>query len=171
MPSERRNFQDIIEPIVYWDASFAIALSIDGEPYHDESAGFYNRLESEGALSLSSEFVYDELIFYMVKGVLIAEGKATSRHWMDVKRERPNLTTSVMPKVNEKIAELERMTMKLPIEDTVTARAAQLMADYGILPTDAYHIAIALDSGINSFVSLDEDFLRIDGIIVYTCLP
>jgi predicted nucleic acid-binding protein len=42
------------------------------------------------------------------------------------------------------------------------------MHQYSLLPTDAYHVATALDHGINAFASLDDDFLRVDGIIVYT---
>jgi len=61
--------------------------------------------------------------------------------------------------------------LPLPIDERITESLAPLITDYQILPTDAYHIAIALDSGVNSFVSLDEDFLCVDGIIVYTCLP
>ena len=40
-----------------------------------------------------------------------------------------------------------------------------------LLPTDAFHIATALESKVNAFVTLDRDFLAVDGIIVYTCLP
>jgi predicted nucleic acid-binding protein len=42
------------------------------------------------------------------------------------------------------------------------------MHRYSLLPTDAYHIATALGHGVHAFASLDEDFLRVDGIIVYT---
>lgn len=31
-----------------------------------------------------------------------------------------------------------------------------------------YRLAAALESGVNAFVTLDEDFLRVEGIIVYT---
>ncbi len=53
----------------------------------------------------------------------------------------------------------------------VQARAFDLMRQHALLPTDACHIAVALEAGINAFATLDEDFLRVDGIIVYTCLP
>jgi predicted nucleic acid-binding protein len=45
------------------------------------------------------------------------------------------------------------------------------MQSYSILPTDAFHIATALSHGVTTFATLDEDFLRVDGITVYTCLP
>jgi predicted nucleic acid-binding protein len=62
------------------------------------------------------------------------------------------------------------VTINLPTREGVKERAFQLMRDFAFLPTDAYHLAIALDAGINVFASFDEDFLRMDGIIVYTCL-
>ncbi len=57
------------------------------------------------------------------------------------------------------------------VTEQVRERAFALMETYGLLPTDAYHIAIGLESGVTAFASLDIDFLRVDGIIVYTCLP
>jgi predicted nucleic acid-binding protein len=44
------------------------------------------------------------------------------------------------------------------------------MRHYNLLPTDAYHVAVAVDAGVNAFASLDEDLLAVDGIAVYTCL-
>jgi len=65
---------------------------------------------------------------------------------------------------------LERTTLKLPISDAVMTRAFQLMEDFHLLPTDAFHIATALEANVTDFVTLDRDFLAVDGIIVYTCL-
>jgi predicted nucleic acid-binding protein len=42
-----------------------------------------------------------------------------------------------------------------------------LMERFNLLPTDAFHIAIAQFFGIKAIVSLDLDFIRVDGIIVY----
>jgi len=76
-----------------------------------------------------------------------------------------------MPQVNANRTELDRLTLQLPLPETVKVRAFQLMQSHALLPTDAYHLATALEAGVNAFVSLDEDFLRVDGIIVYTCQP
>jgi len=45
--------------------------------------------------------------------------------------------------------------------------ALWLMERFNLLPTDAFHIAIAQSFGIKAIVSLDPDFIRVDGIIVY----
>ena len=34
MPAERRSFHDILEPIIYWDATFAIAGLEERESFH-----------------------------------------------------------------------------------------------------------------------------------------
>lgn len=76
-----------------------------------------------------------------------------------------------MPQVETNRVELNRLTIPLSITPAVQARAFDLMRQHALLPTDAYHIAVALEADVNAFVTLDEDFLRVDGIIVYTCLP
>jgi predicted nucleic acid-binding protein len=60
-------------------------------------------------------------------------------------------------------AELNNLTLPLDLTATVEDRAYDLMRDYALLPTDAYHVAIALDAGVTAFATPDADFLR--------CLP
>ena len=171
MPAERRSLYDILAPIIYWDATFAIAGLEERESFHAECDAFARRLESESVLSVTSDFVYNELAFYKIKSALIDEGNRTGQHWLDVKRHDPTFIATVMPDVEVKKAELERVTLKISISDTVMEQAFRLMHTYSLLPTDAFHIAIALDAGIHSFASLDADFLRVDDIVVYTCVP
>ena len=88
-----------------------------------------------------------------------------------MKRNRLDVIPAAVFDVEAKQTELDRMTLKISFSETITKKARQLMRDYSLLPTDAYHIAIALAVDVNAFVCLDKDFLRVDGIIVYTCLP
>ena len=86
-------------------------------------------------------------------------------------RTRLNFINSAMPDVLAKANELNDMTLWIPSNAEVKDKAFQLMQNYSILPTDAFHIATAISHSITSFVTLDKDFLRVDGITVYTCLP
>jgi predicted nucleic acid-binding protein len=52
----------------------------------------------------------------------------------------------------------------------LTEVAFRLIRNFHLRPTDAYHIATAQAYDITNFVSIDRDFLRVDGITVYTCL-
>jgi len=171
MAAEKRNFHEALEPVVSWDATFAIARLTNTERYHPECLAFEKRLQVESVLSVVNELVHNELAFFIVKAALAKEGRVTGEHWLDVKRNRLDVIPAAMLEVEAKQIALDRMTLKIPFSETLTAHVRQLMRDYSLLPTDAYHIAIALEAGINAFVSLDEDFLRVNGIIVYTCIP
>ena len=171
MAAEKRNFYEALEPVLYWDTTFAIAHLADTEQYHSECLAFEGRLQAESILSVVSEFVHNELAFFLVKTALTEEGRITGEHWLDVKKNRLDVIPAAVHEVEAKQTELDRMTLKISFSETITEQARQFMRDYSLLPTDAYHIAIALAADVNAFVCLDKDFLRVDGIIVYTCLP
>ena len=170
MTAIRRSFLDL-EPIIYRDASYAIAYYVDTEPYHEECVDFRNRLEAEGILSIAGDFVYDELAFFLVRKSLEAESRISGQYWRNVMRTQPNFVSTIMPDVLIKTNELNDMTLWIPTNAEVKDKAFELMQNYSILPTDAFHIATALSYGVTAFATLDKDFLKVDGITVYTCLP
>jgi len=160
-----------LESVIYWDASFCISLTVESQPYHYECDVFQQRLEVEGTLAVVSDFSYNELAFFLIKNALTVEGRRLRKTWQQVYEDHTEFVTAIMPDVRGKMAEIEIATLQLPITEQVRERAITLMETYGLLPTDAYHIAVGLESGVKAFASLDLDFLRVDGIIVYTCLP
>jgi len=171
MTAIKRSFLDNLEPIIYWDTSFAIAVFLDTELYHDECEKFRQRLNTEGILSVVGDFVCDEVAFFLIRKFLEAEGKRTKQHWRDVKRTQPNFISTIMPDVEQVKDELNDTALWISSSENVKEKAFQLMNNHSILPTDAFHIATALSHGVMAFATLDKDFLQVDGIKVYTCLP
>jgi predicted nucleic acid-binding protein len=171
MPAERRNFLHPLEPFVYLDATYMIACFDTTERFHVECDALRRRLEAESILPVVSDFGYNEFAFHHLKSALTEEGRRLGRSWLWVKRNIPHIFTTAMAEIQASRVELERTTLKLPVSDAVMARAFQLMEDFYLLPTDAYHIATALESNVTAFVTLDRDFLAVDGIVVYTCVP
>jgi len=167
--AERRNFHDALEPIVYLNSSFVIAHCDRGDPFHLECRDFFDRLQAEGVICVVSDFVYNEVAFYILRQALMREARRTGQRWEDVLRVAPHVFQEAMNRVETVRADLERRTIALPITENVRDLAFTLMRQYNLLPTDAYHIAVALDAGVSAFVSLDEDLLAVDGIAVYTC--
>lgn len=170
MSAEQRSFHDPLESLIYWDATFTISAGVDTELFHTECDTFRQRLEAESVLSVVSDFLYNELAFFIIKNALYSEGQRAQKTWWQIYEAHPELVTAIMPEVNRKKAEVEVATLQLSITDAVKTRAFYIMEEYGLLPTDAYHIATGLESGVDAFATLDQDFLRVDGIIVYTCL-
>jgi predicted nucleic acid-binding protein len=171
MPAIRRNFHDVLESIVYLDSTVAIAAEDNHERFHAECDAFRQRIESRSILSVVSDFVYNEVAFHHIKSMLADEGQRQGKSWMWVKRNAPHVFDVAMINVQTSKAEWERTTLRLSITDSVIVHAFQLMQDFHLLPTDAFHIATALESNVNVFATLDKDFLVVDGIIVYTCVP
>lgn len=171
MAAEKRSFTDPLEPLIYWDASFAIAFIVFSEAYHDECIAFEARMRAEGSDPVASDFVYNELAFVIIRNALLEEARRTRQHWMEVKSARPDLVLTAIPQVDAAKGELDRLTVYLPTTESVKERAFDLMRQYPLLPTNAYHLACSLEAGVNAFASLDEDLLLVDGIIVYTCVP
>ncbi|MBM3238083.1 PIN domain-containing protein [Candidatus Poribacteria bacterium] len=171
MPAVRRDFSSSLEDFIYWDASFAIAAVIDTELYYSECSAFARRLRVESIISSSSDFTHNELAFYILKSAYVTEARIRGIRWTHLQRQRPGIVTATMPVVLARKAELESMTLHLPVTETVKDRAFELMLRYALFPTNAYHVAVALEHGVNAFATLDEDLLRMNGIFVYTCLP
>ncbi len=167
----KRTFDDPLEPLIYWDTSFVIAAFVPPEAWHAECNAFRVRLDTEGTVSVVSEFVYDETAFIRLRDLLTPEAFARGISWQALRRADPTAQQGVMSHVEFLRRELERQTIDLPLTAAVRVRAFQLMNDFNLLPTDAYHIAAAFETGVTAFASLDADFLNVDGIIVYTCLP
>lgn len=171
MPAQRCSFTDPLESIIYWETSFAKAYFDTTEPHHDQCIAFFQRLQNEHVLSVSSDFTHNELSFIIMREVLVAEGRRTGQHWLDVKRTNPALLLATMPTVVARRDELNRLTLQLSIGEGVNPRAYDLMTHHPLLPTDAYYIATALESDVTAIATLDSDFLAVDGITIFTCLP
>ncbi|MFN4180854.1 MAG: type II toxin-antitoxin system VapC family toxin [Armatimonadota bacterium] len=168
--AERRNFHDVIEPMVYLNSSFIIAQCSVHDPFHHECEAFFLRLQMEGIICVVSDFTYNEVAFYTLRQALIREARRIGQRWEEVVKTVPHVFQTAVDEVERIKTDLDQRTIALPITETARELAFSLMRRYNLLPTDAYHVAVALDAGVNAFVSLDEDLLNVDGIVVYTCL-
>ncbi len=167
--SEQRNFHDALEPIVYLNSSFIIAYWQPNDPFHNECVAFSKRLQNEGIICVVSDFTYNEVAFHILHQALLQEARKTGQWWKHVMRLNPQVFQAAMDEVELIKAELERNSLLLPVTEIAHDLAFALMRRYNLLPTDAYHVAVALDAGVNAFISLDEDLLNVDSIVVYTC--
>ncbi|MCX7967079.1 MAG: PIN domain-containing protein [Armatimonadetes bacterium] len=153
--SERRNFQDALEPIVYWNTSFAISRWDTNDPFYRECAAFSQRLQIEGVIRAVSDFTYNEFAFHILHRAFLQESRRTGQWWRHILRNQPHIFQAAMNEVEAVKADLEQRTILLPITETAHELAFTLMRRYNLLPTDAYHVAVALDAGVNAFVPLD----------------
>ncbi|MFN4179405.1 MAG: type II toxin-antitoxin system VapC family toxin [Armatimonadota bacterium] len=200
MPAEVRSFYDPLVPFIYWDASFSIALHSVNHSHHQVCQAFAYRCMEEGATCFISDWVLNEVAFYFIRTHLEELGRERGLYWLELYRLDPSAVDSIVTEIRSVFDELYGLTIWLPSlgdrfyhllsqidlpahqaiqsaasialakNAALSDEALELMTRYRLLPTDAYHIAVALTHGIRAFATLDPDFLRVDGIIVFTSL-
>jgi predicted nucleic acid-binding protein len=87
------------------------------------------------------------------------------------RQQNPSIIKNFLSEINNVRRKIETVCEILLPETSVTNLAFDIINKYYLRPTDAYHIAVAKSYGITSFAAIDRDFLRVDGIEVFTCLP
>lgn len=198
MPAEVRSFHEPLEPFIYWDSSFSIAIQVTTHPYYRICRAFTNRCNQEGSICFISDWVLNEVAFYLIRTHLEQLGRQRGLYWRELYRIEPSTVEGISPKIRHAFAELYDLTIWLPSfgsrfydllsqfdlpaqyavqsaaaiawdkNATLSDEALDLIERYHLLPTDACHIAIAQTHGIRAFATLDPDFLTVDGIIVFT---
>ena len=170
MPATRHGFGAHVEGLLYLDSSFVIATLNESESHHAACIDFHRRLDSATVLPVVSDLVYEEVAFHRLRTVLSDAARARGIPWRRVLKQDPTVFDAAMTEVASDRADIEALALGLPLIESVRPRAFDLMRSFRLLPADAFHIAVALEHEVDSFVTLDRDFLDVDGIRVYTCV-
>lgn len=157
---------------LYWDASFLVHATYPAGRYHRECYDFLDRLSNaEETLSYVSTLTLDEMIFTLIQ---LKVGEAyPGRGFWDLYRGNPQV---IRPHLGELRALVDRLTTDPRIrivgtEPEAIPIAMNYMEDYSLLPRDALHLTSMARYGIEGIVTMDADFLLVDGLRIYTCNP
>jgi PIN domain. len=197
MPAEIRSFYDPLEPFIYWDSSFSIAATDVNHNYYRICRAFVDRCMQEDVICFVSDWVLNEVAFYLIRTRLELLGRQRGLYWRELLRRDPSVIDGIMPLIRNAFAELSNFALWLPSLNeqfydllsqwqlppehaiqlaasaawsanvTLSDEAMQLVERYRLLPTDAAHIVVALSHGVRAFATLDPDFALVDGIILF----
>ena len=172
MPALILDFHAPLPKRLYWDASFLVHATYPASRYHQECYEFLDRLNgAEATRSYVSTLALDEAIFALVR-LKVAEDHPDRGFW-DVYRENPHV---IQPHLPELRALVDRLYSGARIQVAGTEpgfvpRALNDMEDYALLPRDALHLATMSRYDVDHMVTIDADFLSVDGLRIYTCNP
>ncbi|MEJ7614331.1 MAG: PIN domain-containing protein [Candidatus Fervidibacter sacchari] len=197
MPAEIRSFYDPLEPFIYWDSSFSIAATDVNHNYYRICRAFVDRCMQEDVICFVSDWVLNEVAFYLIRTRLELLGRQRGLYWRELLRRDPSVIDGIMPLIRNAFAELSNFALWLPSLNeqfydllsqwqlppehaiqlaasaawsanvTLSDEAMQLVERYRLLPTDAAHIVVALSHVVRAFATLDPDFALVDGIILF----
>jgi Predicted nucleic acid-binding protein, contains PIN domain len=123
--------------MIFLDANFIIYLNLDVKKVEN----FYIKVLQEDQLALDP-LVIDEVIY--------------------ISKKKYNVN------FNDTISFLDEVVLPnsliLPIRKEDYDKAKEIMLQYNLKPSDAFHVAIMLNNSISKIISEDKDFDRIKGI-------
>lgn len=124
----------------YLDANvFIYAFAGEGET--GDAARTIVRQVAEGKEAATATLTVDEVVWVLMRTAGRPEAIAQGERMMRI----PNLRF-------------------VPVRQLDVVRSLKLMRDYPLSPRDAIHAAIALDEGIDTIVSTDDDFDSVPGL-------
>ena len=168
--------------LFYCDTSYLVGMYLPTsqtyQRFHPDCAAFQQRLyAAPNVLGVTSDWALNEIIHLIQQEQLFQDCQqynalhGTALTPETFRRQNPAVLARSYPEIVQIRADIEIGCLMIAIPDAaLTDAALNLIHDFHLRPTDAYHIATAQAYDITNFVSLDRDFLRIDGITVYTCL-
>jgi predicted nucleic acid-binding protein len=166
----------------YCDTSYLAGMYLPAsqtyQRFHPECAAFQQRLyATPDVLCVTSDWALNEVIHLIQQEQLARDCQqfnalhGTRLNPEGFRRQNPAVLANSWNEIVRVLAHIERGCEIVAIPNTsLTDAALEVIRDFHLRPTDAYHIATALMYDITNFVSIDRDFLRVDGITVYTCL-
>lgn len=184
MPANHRMFNHPdLAGLFYCDTSYLAGMYLpDSRTYqrfHFECEAFQRRLyAAPDVICVTSDWAINEIIHLVQQEQLSRDCQqfnalhSTHLNPEEFRRQDPSVLAHSWAEIVRILAHINRACEVITIPSTgLTDAALDLIRAFHLRPTDAYHIATAQSYDIRNFVSIDRDFLRVDGITVYTCLP
>ena len=171
MAASVHSFNDPLPSRLYWDASFIVNFVYEAARYFEQCADFLGRLDEHATISYVSTLAMDEVCFVLLQ-LQIEEDHHPARFW-DVY----NANTSVIECYIDDLQELTEAIDAHPrirligTEPIFAFESLSYMRKWCFLPRDAYHLAAMRYHDLDSIVTLDDDFVAIPDIEIFTCNP
>jgi predicted nucleic acid-binding protein len=131
----------------------------------------------QGCLVVTSAFLFEEVRHRINRAVAMAEAQTRGinpRLWRPLFESDAAIRAQVMAEIAQ-VEQLMEDHYIFDLSPRVSATTNALALDYmdrcGLLSTDAYHVAVALENQVPDFVAVDADFAAVDGLNFYTCHP
>lgn len=156
--------------IAYIDPSFLVNVILSDAKYHSDAGAFSEQLGAKGSIIVLSNLGLDEIWFALIKAFAIRD---YGKRWYKRLGEDPDVVRSYMEDVERATTEILELPRLFMVEITFERAlgALELMKRYGLLPRDAIHAYATIASGIDTIITTDADFSRVEELTVYTCNP
>lgn len=163
-----------LAPCYLFDSSYLVHLVIDGQPLHDDSVAFFERLVSEAGdrRYLISPLAYAEVANSAARIFLQADvGLSESDAQQHLRQNGPAVVmgrvTATMDVLAEALDRLGDELFQVRLDVTLWEAALAAMAGHSLQPYDAIHLASARHARCDHIVTFDRGFERVPDISIW----
>lgn len=165
------DFREEPPTIAYLDPSFLVNLLLSDAKFHNEAKEYSRRLKEKGTILILSNLGLDEIWFALLKAFAIRDhGPKKGFRKLTEDPETVKKYSKDIEKATTAILELPHLFM-VEITFERSLGSLEFVKKYGLLPRDALHAYTALAAGINTIITTDADFARVEELTVHTCNP
>ncbi|MBU1261419.1 type II toxin-antitoxin system VapC family toxin [bacterium] len=155
---------------IYVESNVFLFDALADENFGQSCVEFLERASTGELEILTASLTIDEIAFVALKVELEKEYNITSSQVFYLKKH-PDVVKVLAPRVNAVLENIFQLSTIIEVNDRDIKLMGKYIEDFGLLPRDAIHLAVAHRSGISCFASNDKDFDGISQIIRYAPRP
>lgn len=154
------------EEKIYVESNIFLFDALADENFGQSSVEFLERASYGEFEILTASLTIDEIAFVSLKTELEKEYSITNNQVFYLKKH-PDVIKILAPRVNATLENIFQLSTIVEVNETDIKLMGKYMEDFGLLPRDAMHLAVAHRLGISYFASNDKDFDGIPEIVRY----
>lgn len=170
MPAIERSFQDPLPERFYLDTDFLIAGLIDAEPHHIQARALLDGSGETGVVLSLSLLSWIEFVNVVIKERFWTrlpdevQRRYQLRYWQRVGVRRVYIG-SMLSAFDDALAQFAWDEVTLTPD--IRRQALEHVAQHGLRPHDAVHLASAFAARCSDLASFDEGFHQVDGLTLW----
>ncbi len=167
-----QNLGDFVaDQPIFVDTNIFLFHAFDDERYGQAATYFLSKIENGEVEALTSSLVVDEVFFkILVQEAASHLDKPTIWNIKRAMRDKAFVEKVYKPVLEYKSYLESLALLGMRIVDVTRAHmlmAADIGAEFGLLITDAAHVAVIREQGISHMATADADLFNIEGIVAW----
>lgn len=151
---------------LYLDTNVLVGLVDAQSVYHSSCAAFFQRaLDPAHPIQLmTATLTVDEVVFVLLQEMIRQPPYQITRSRSQYLQDHPAVVQELMATLDPLVEELGTLVTFEPVIGSDIAHLRHMMRAYGLLPRDAFHLAVMHRLSCTAIASDDEGFDKVAGI-------
>ncbi len=161
-----KYLDEFTEGRIYVEANIFLFTALADARYGPSALGFLERASGDEIELLTSTLTIDKVSFVALKAKLEEKYSVTKNQILYLKRN-PEVVKALASDVNQIVENVLGLTTLVEVNAPDIQQMRLYVEEFGLLPRDAIHLAVAHRLGLTCMASSDSDFDRVPWLTRY----